>query len=108
MTARVWYVYHRLTLCACCAARALRDEIRTNKAANPSESGTPWPADWKPHQKLTAAILGEQADEQAANENVVEDTPLMLAQRLLYVATVQQRASAGWAAAASFADGRTK
>ena len=76
--------------------------------ANPSESGTPWPADWKPHKKLTATMLGEQADEQAANEDVMEDTPLMLTQRLLHMATVQQRASAGWAAAASFADGHTK
>ena len=53
-------------------------------------------------------MLGEQADEQAAKEDVIEDTPLMLTQRLLYMAAVQQRASAGWAAAASFADGHTK
>lgn len=73
-----------------------------NRAANATERGTPWPGDWKPHRKLTAVMLGDHDDGDAAGgggEVAPEDTPLALTQRLLCMAAIQQRASAAWDAA---------
>lgn len=91
--------------------RTLRDEIRHNRSVNPSERGPPWPGDWKPHKKLTKAMLDgtPTATQPAATEaappaveeddEAEEDSPLELTQRLLYMSAVKKRASAAWEAA---------
>ena len=95
--------------------RTLRDEMRHNRSVNASERGPPWPrhdgADWKPHKKLTAAMLdGKHAPKTSAeeqpqapageDEGVDEgDSPLELTERLLYMSAVKNRASAAWEAA---------
>ena len=76
----------------------LREELQSNRAASKDEKGVPWERDWKPHPRLTAAMIDPPSEERLAEPGVADD-PLELSLRLLTMAALQKRATKAWLAA---------
>ena len=76
----------------------LREELQSNRSASKDEKGVPWERDWKPHPRLTAAMIDPPSEERLAEPGVADD-PLELSLRLLTMAALQKRATKAWLAA---------
>ena len=76
----------------------LREELQSNRSASKDEKGVPWERDWKPHPRLTAAMIDPPSEDRLAEPGVADD-PLELSLRLLTMAALQKRATKAWLAA---------